>query len=1461
MSILAYIAGTLIVPNIAGYLLSKGLTNRDEKRLIKDIEDTVTEFNRKFDNTEVDSNYFIEFLEQNRTVETIIQRVFYAYNTSKEDYQDIFKKLAKEAVEFVNIKKDEFKHTPIKKPTDFEEYFSDLFDILVNFRESLLDIKDSAIVSMVNESIGKSKGEIIRTIEEIRDNYLLGRNKHLSSNEQIKRRLEELNREYKSAFIPLDNSLIKRKEFSICRQALDSEKSLIIHGKAGRGKSGCTEDVIIYCEENEIPYLAIKLDKRVPSMTAEKWGEDLGLPASITHCIHSVSKNKRAVIILDQLDALRWTLAHSRDALLVCSQIINQIEVLNNDRANKISVVFVCRTHDLENDNNIRALFKKDDSKENVIQWDRVQVNELDEDLVEGIVGKRYEQLTSKLKEILRIPSNLYIWKQLDPGKVYEECSTASHLISEWWGQLSNKCFEFGLREDNLFQIKDKIVTFLERSSKIFIPLSILNENKSSLEFLSSNSFLIIQGKKVSFAHQSILDSFLAEKMLQRYYDGEDIVDIIGTKDKQTPGKRYQVQMFMQNLFEIDSHDFITVGQKMFEAKQIRYFVKFVFFEVLNQIDKIDENIQNFIVNNCDNESYGNHIINNVIFSKPNYIKLLRQCGILEKWFNTPSKKDMVINFFVSISPNFEAEDITFIEKYSFNSQEDDNKFSKCFLRDINQDTDELFELRMKFYKRYPRMADNYLDFKSMLKNSELRTIRLLAFLLENKIKSKGKQIYYYEETFLYEDSEILINNGEEVLNLLLPLVPIDKDVSFIYSGWSGEYIHKRGLERACIQIIKKANAAIISQQPKKFFDRYKEFMGKGNDLFNEIILDGLFRVSESYSDVVINYLCSDFNSNVFDNTSGNGDKLLLAKQILEKHTRYCSEDIFNLLEERVLSYLSPQAKDLYRRRINYNREKNGRTVYLSFWGDFQKEILEVLPYNRLSIQAKNLLRILRRKFPKGSTLYKYSDGHSGSISSPVAGKKLNNKKWIEILTNKKLIQKDSSRWIEVPEGFISSSIEEFASSFSKAVSEEPERMINLVLSNKEKVLESYVDSLFSGVASSKALGDVPIELLEKMILTYPYDYTSYRANDICSIIRDRKNVNWSQEILDILKDIAINHNNPELGIVNVTNNEDKEMRSYAMLQSNAINCVRGNAAQAIAELLWNERTLFKQFKDTIERLVFDENPAVKLASLFALWPAYNIERKWASEIILNQYDKDYRLAGFYDTKNMLFLLYPKYREQVLKTIKKCYESEDKDLIDMGANCLSEMFIRNNEFSEIINNVDAMSEAQAKAILSMATNYFNKGEFNSIVKDLIRKFKASALDLEMPISRLFYDDLIDLNRDKDFLIEIMNSSLNRRMVHAFVRYLEEKSKSIVDYKDIIFSMSYHLLGNEVGKFEDIWGIEDEISKLIIGLYDETSNSTIPEIKDIANECLNMWDLMFENQFGQIRSLSQKLMER
>lgn len=67
---------------------------------------------------------------------------------------------------------------------------------------------------------------------------------------------------------------IERKEFSVCREKIESGESLIINGKAGRGKSGCTADIASYCEEKKIPYIAIKLDKRIPDGNADKWGRD-----------------------------------------------------------------------------------------------------------------------------------------------------------------------------------------------------------------------------------------------------------------------------------------------------------------------------------------------------------------------------------------------------------------------------------------------------------------------------------------------------------------------------------------------------------------------------------------------------------------------------------------------------------------------------------------------------------------------------------------------------------------------------------------------------------------------------------------------------------------------------------------------------------------------------------------------------------------------------------------------------------------------------------------------------------------------------------------------------------------------------------------------------------------------------------------------------------------------------------
>lgn len=159
------------------------------------------------------------------------------------------------------------------------------------------------------------------------------------------------------------------------------------------------------------------------------------------------------------------------------------------------------------------------------------------------------------------------------------------------------------------------------------------------------------------------------------------------------------------------------------------------------------------------------------------------------------------------------------------------------------------------------------------------------------------------------------------------------------------------------------------------------------------------------------------------------------------------------------------------------------------------------------------------------------------------------------------------------------------------------------------------------------------------------------------------------------------------------------------------------------------------------------------------------------------------------------------------------------------------MYILKDEYIEILSNIDNMSEDQANGVLDMAINYFDKDEFNEKIKDVILKFKNSELDIEVPISKLFRSDYIDLNRDKEFLLKVMDSNMSRRTVHSFVMYLEQESVSIIDYSDIIIAMSYQIIMNR-DSCDNYWGIDDEISKLVVGLYDETSESSVDEIKKL-----------------------------
>ena len=87
---------------------------------------------------------------------------------------------------------------------------------------------------------------------------------NLAYDETILPRIQELNEEFNSFFRPINDEMISREEYKICEDIINKGESVIISGKAGYGKSGIVQLIAENCKNNEIPYIAIKLDKRIP---------------------------------------------------------------------------------------------------------------------------------------------------------------------------------------------------------------------------------------------------------------------------------------------------------------------------------------------------------------------------------------------------------------------------------------------------------------------------------------------------------------------------------------------------------------------------------------------------------------------------------------------------------------------------------------------------------------------------------------------------------------------------------------------------------------------------------------------------------------------------------------------------------------------------------------------------------------------------------------------------------------------------------------------------------------------------------------------------------------------------------------------------------------------------------------------------------------------------------------------
>lgn len=562
--------------------------------------------------------------------------------------------------------------------------------------------------------------------------------RHLHRDPILIPRIEYLNSEFISSFAPINNSIIHRTESDICYNELTIGKSIIVHGKAGSGKSGSIYELLKKLKENNIVHLALKLDRRIPEHNAEKYGESLGLPASPIYCLDAASKNSEAVFIVDQLDAIRWTNNHSRTALEVCKEMIREAEYVNKSRDKKLVLVFVCRTFDLKNDRGIKELFSKSKDKVEVIPWKEIVIGEMDDDHVKTIVGDTYRNLSKKLQVLLRTPSNLYIWSNIEEKRRINTYRTSSDLIKQWWEQLQYNYETNGNSPTQLIELKDKLVKNIDRTGKLMIPEQLLGSfSVMGKEYLLSSGLLLSNGNQVGFVHQSFYDYFSVEKMLNQVYEGVHIYEIIGPKIKQTPMKRYHLQMLFENLLDFDMDLFIVIGKELLQNVEVRFYMKYVFLEVLGQAESISKNAHSFLVEILNNAYWRNHIIDAVLMGHPTFISFLVQEGYISAWLKSIQDRDTGYLLLRSVNTSLQDEVTSLLYPFAFKDAETDKKIYGSLCWNIEDDSNNMFEFRLEIMIKRPEFWNAYIHWDALLNSKPERAIRMLDLLVRNILIEK----------------------------------------------------------------------------------------------------------------------------------------------------------------------------------------------------------------------------------------------------------------------------------------------------------------------------------------------------------------------------------------------------------------------------------------------------------------------------------------------------------------------------------------------------------------------------------------------------------------------------------------------------------------------------------------------------------------------------------------------------
>ena len=979
----------------------------------------------------------------------------------------------------------------------------------------------------------------------------------------------------------------------------DSPSDCALTGQAGMGKTTCVIEIVAALWRAGVHVLAFRLDRHMSATSTEDLGRRLELEESPTLVLGAASKadGKRAVLIVDQLDAVSAMSGRSSDALDIVDRLLREA------KPGDIRTLVVCRSFDYQHDPQLHGLFG-DERHETVL-------HELSVDNVRKVLSKGHfdlETLDTQQLNLLRRPQNLSLFLDSDIDKsTRPSFVTTKDLFDSYW-ECKRKWVGQRTRgaNDQWMQVIGTVCREMTRTQQLSVRREKLDHfSPAYLDQYVSENVLTRDGDTYGFGHESFFDYCFARIFATN--DGTLASEL--KSSEQHLFRRAQVRQVLAYLRDADFQRYVNELRDLVSDSGVRTHIKDLVFALLATVDDprdgewdlwmdwvqpvFDAMDRDIVMGGDLAKRAWDHL-----FGAPSWFKELDGRGMIKEWLEDGRRAEVAVRYLRERQYEWPDRVAVLLAPYADQGGDWPNRFRALMVSSPLHTSRRLFDLFLKLVDKgtFDVQTNSgpggglWTTCVGVAKHRPEWVPEVLAHQLRRcVVRSLTASASRYSSDAVWRSGLGRYDSADKALEAAVEhaprafvhhVLPAVLETSQAASKCDGSppirdavwpYLIKNDiptLADACLYSLAKALAVLA---------------GQGEDLQNEIaslsncqtyvanhLLLALYRGGVArYADEAVLAFCEQpwrFQCGYSDSSYWS------ATETIKAIVRHCKPANQAKLEREILAYVAP-----------YERTKEGARYH----GRASFNLLAALPKELCSANASRRFSELKRKFqrpapaPRGIV--------TGWVASPIpsdAATKMKDEQWIHAIAAYPTSRSRST---------FKGGADELAEQLSRCATKEPGRFANIGLQLPSTTNPVYFLGLLRGLAEGSVKDAIKVRMCQR-VFEYAKDECGRYIADLLATASDK------------LPDAAI-----QMLISLATEAHDSYEEAWPQdagsgqphyvgdIYTNGINTTCGRAVMAIAQMIAKDASYIQRFGPVLDQLAGDPRPSVASCVAMAL--------------------------------------------------------------------------------------------------------------------------------------------------------------------------------------------------------------------------------------------------------------------